>query len=868
MARVQAAYRPQGTGLQSSPLPTVSTVAPQFDTPQEDSATRLARALGVLDAGAIGRDLQTIQDTGRKDDVQQATAFANSMTLDELGKRIKSGDMLPSQSPVFLATLQHIYGENTQKGIQRDTLSGLTTGQLQFQNPQDLEKYLIDKRNEALTGQSKYTVAGFDKGWGGFMSQAQNANVQINDASAVKAAIATSSDNLGNVLLDVTGANFKGTPDDAAKALMQRYELLSGTQLLRDDSRKAALGDLMVRIAGSGNTQLLNSMLSQKLPNNGPTVSAFLGDRTSLALSNRAEVEYDKAQRQRVDVELGPFLTAADSGQLNIDQLQKWKDANEKYVTSPTVEALINRNREAQIRQDKLNLQHQSIMQAQQITMDMTQYANTLVSQRRGYQMPDFQVPTPDGSLKTVKGADLVAGEVERRIAANPQMTFDEQVRLYANNGVENKQWKASLNAAYANIGEVGVDAKGKPVGELLPATLEGLNQFSVINQISTGYARELAGGDRQYQSLLNIQALRESGVNDPNLAASLVNQADRNTAKNIESITTKVNSAVNDITNPGVFTGRFWGEVFSGEWGNGEKNLRVVRGAVSSLAKAYMAANVASTGEEAVKKAVEYYANPAISTQINNTIYFNKDLPRVPQNQDQREWFKRFMDTQVSDYLKGKGITYNSDDIVLQPMLGGEPRYMVNLKGTPIGKEFLRRDVEKWIQDQNTKDIHDAVQARNGQGTSDRMFVDSPGGAAFGPIKKPPSDFYERNKNYAKPAPPEGYLTKLSPEDEQKFQEWVKNNDIPFDPSPKADYDMRGFWKSLQTKDGHASTGIDPNDGKLHFTDYFKTPYHETFSRESKWATKDAPEWNNKDQLVDKNGKVIFDDRAVNKKK
>jgi hypothetical protein len=455
-------------------------------------------------------------------------------------------------------------------------------------------------------------------------------------------------------------------------------------------------------------------------------------------------------------------------------------------------------------------------------------------------------------------------------------MSFDEQVRLYANNAVENSNWKAALSAAYSNIGEVGVDAKGKPVGELLPATMEGLNQFSVINQISTGYARELAGGDRQYQTLLNIQALRESGVGDANLAASLVNQAERNTAKNIESINTKVNSAVNDITNPGVFTSRFWGELLAGEWGNGEKNLRVVRGAVSSLAKAYMAANVASTGEEAVKKAVEYYANPAISTQINNTIYFNKDLPRVPANQDQREWFKRFMDSQVADFLKSKGITYNSDDIVLQPMLGGVPRYMLHLKGTPIGKEFLRRDVETWIQEQDRKDIEEAVARRNSVSNptpenSNRMFVDTPGGAAIGVIKKPtsndPDEIFKRNKAYAKPAPEGGYLTKLSPQDEEEFQRWVKDNNVPFDPSDKADYDMRGFWKSLKSGDGHATTGMNDNDGMMHFTDYFKTPYHKSFSRESKFAKPNAPQWNDKDQLVDASGRVVFDERAESKK-
>lgn len=121
--------------------------------------------------------------------------------------------------------------------------------------------------------------------------------------------------------------------------------------------------------------------------------------------------------------------------------------------------------------------------------------------------------------------------------------------------------------------------------------------------------------------------------------------------------------------------------------------------------------------------------------------------------------------------------------------------------------------------------------------------------------------DFYRRNMNYAV-ASPNGYLTKLSPHEEALFQNWVKQNNVPFDPSERADYDMRGFWKALVTGDPRAHTGINQNDGKLHFTDYWKTPYHESFSRESQWATPKAPTWNESDQLVLPDGTIVFDER------
>nr|WEM05538.1 internal virion protein [Ralstonia phage BOESR1] len=702
MARVQAQYAPRGTGLQQVGTPQVQTVQAQFHTPQEDDATRLARALGVLNPQQIGQSLQQIEDGQRND----ATAYANSMTIDELGKKIRGGEMLPSQSPVFGATVQHIYGENYRATLERDTLSKMASGELKFANPQELDGYLTKQRNEFLKGQSEYTTAGFDRGWNNFRVQAIGANTKINDHEATARGVQEASDNLGNLLNDVVKGDNANDPQAQAAALMQRYELLTATHLLRDDARKDALTNVLVRIAGSGNQALLNEMLQQKLPNNGPTLGAFVGERHALTLQHTAESMLDKNNRQRVDVEMAPFLRTAHEGALDAKKFEEWRAANEKYITSQTYESVLMADQHAKARIDKLNQQHDLMMEAQRITAEGAQAASALVAARRGHEMPDIQVPTTEGNLKTIKGSDLVTAEVQRRITADPNMSFDEQVRLYANNSAKNKQWEADLSAAYVNIGEVGIDANGKPVGQLLPPTLEALNKFSIINQVSTGYARELAGSDSKYQLLTNIQALREGGVADANLAASLVNQSERNIGKNIENINTRVNKAISDITNPGVFSGRFWGEVFSGEWGNGEKNLRVVQGAVRSLAKAYMSANTASTGEEAVKKAVEYYANPAVSTQINNTIYFNKDLPRVPERDDQRLWFQRFMDEEVTKRLKDQGIKASVSDIVLQPMLGGEPRYMLHLNGTPLGQEFLRRDVEAWVTATYKKDI------------------------------------------------------------------------------------------------------------------------------------------------------------------
>lgn len=129
-------------------------------------------------------------------------------------------------------------------------------------------------------------------------------------------------------------------------------------------------------------------------------------------------------------------------------------------------------------------------------------------------------------------------------------------------------------------------------------------------------------------------------------------------------------------------------------------------------------------------------------------------------------------------------------------------------------------------------------------------------------PAEEP--DPYERNQAYVAPGD-HVYNTPLTGNDEKAFRQWLAENKVPFDPNvPVSDYDMRGFWKALQSGDEKATTAVNRNDKQMHYPDYWKTPYHHSFSAESQWANpKTAPKWNDKDQLVTPGGKVVFDERA-----
>lgn len=126
------------------------------------------------------------------------------------------------------------------------------------------------------------------------------------------------------------------------------------------------------------------------------------------------------------------------------------------------------------------------------------------------------------------------------------------------------------------------------------------------------------------------------------------------------------------------------------------------------------------------------------------------------------------------------------------------------------------------------------------------------------------PDQVFQRNAPYVKPGAAT-FNTPLSATDEAGFRDWVTKNGVAFDPNDKTpDYDMRGFWQAMTAGDARARSKVDTNDNRMHFPDTWKTPYDLTFSNESQWAAPNAPKWNDRDQLVGADGKVVFDDRAA----
>lgn len=682
MARQPVQYDGRAEALQTVAAPKVSAVQARFD-PRGDKAFALAESLGAL-RPEINQLNQRVQDNEK----EKAFAYAGSLTVEDLNKQVKEGKILPSQSPIFVATVQHVAGQNSRDSLERDTISKMERGELVFNTPEELDTYLTEKRNEVLAGKTEYEIAGFDRAWGQFRTKMLDANTKLNDKKANDKAVQVGTEYLNNTVAKVTAPDFKIDGKDAvsdqdrAAEIMKQYGLLRDGMVLRDESAKSAWTGMLTDLARSGNKDLLKTLLDSNLPNNGPKVRYFIDPNgtASVQLMNIAQSEFDQLQRK-----------------------------NEKATLDKLVEFEINQ---------------------------ASTQADTLVAGNRGGEIR----PVTLSNGQTIKAEDLAAGAIQRRIDADPSMPFASQVALYTRNGVKNPGWERELKTAVANIGEVNLDASGKPVGELLPATIEAMDRFAVIRQISEQYAESLVG-EENYKILRRIQSLRDLGTGgDSNQAAALANQiAKRQLPKETWGrITDQVTSAFDEMANPGIFTKRFWGEVFRGEWGNGDKNLIPIRAHIKDIAETYLAAGVANSGEQAVQMAADYLSNPGVMTQINNTLYLNKDLPKMPPGEEGKtaEWTSGFMDKVLGARLKARGLPFKMSDLTLIPQEGGQGTFLVALRAQPIPNEnnrgfmtVTRKEMENWIQ----SEISVRQQRQADQGNNNIQSIQQPPVGGFG---------------------------------------------------------------------------------------------------------------------------------------
>lgn len=708
MPRVDPGYAPRPEGVQITASPNIATEQARFD-PRSSTAFRLAEALGAA-APEIDKIASRVQDSER----EAARQFANSLTVDELGKKIKSGEMLPSQSPVFAATLHHIYGENTMTNLERDALSKIQTGQLKFNNQEELDQYLTEQRNTSLQGANKYAITGFDKGWDQFKTALATANARITNDQFIQRGVQEGEYNLHAVLTQVTSPTFKGTKEEAAAAITGRYQLLRKTALLRDDQAKEAFTGLLSSVAQSGDQALMESLLKQSL-DNGVSVQSVVGSMKAVSLQQHTLIQDDKNQRQRVDVELRPFLEWADNGELegkNRKKFDAWIKANERWVTTATIHGITNANLHAQERAKQGLLQNQMLAAAQASVANAQQATMAAIEGGNYAFLPQQKVMNTNGEAADFKQKEFAQEYLTKRSASLP---FDKQVQLWETNGITNPEWEKVVQAGVSNVASVGWAYDGKNVGQLNPQGQAAIQQYLHISAVSPAAADKMAGKDAALMSDIKFM-IERGGMPDLSQAAALVNQAHRSgiTKSDYDSMKAKVKSSVDDVVFP-----HFWSrpvDWVQGFFGNDQSNLVAIQHDIRRRAELLMQSGQVKDPEAAVKATVEYLSNPAVTSKVNGTMYYNKDLPAAPKGEEPTKWFGKFIDEVPGKLATDRKMDHK--DVRLEVnQAGGFTAWIAGVPLTDVNGNvvtYTKQQVSEWIGQKHAENLRNMVLERN----------------------------------------------------------------------------------------------------------------------------------------------------------
>jgi hypothetical protein len=688
MPRVQAEYQQRVAAPQAVSAPLIQ--AEQFSAdPGASSAFQLAHALGVADTRPL---MNSLQEDSKAREEAAARAYANSMTIDELGQKIKGGEMLPSQSPVYVATVQHFYGENSMNQIENKMASELTSGELKLNSPEEVDKYLTAARNDHLSGQSPYTIAGFDKGWNKLRESMITANTRVQDKEYTAHGVATATESLTNLATkDATG-----TIEEQAGNFIGTYQMLRGNHvLMTPEASKEALRGSLSAAANAGNKDLVDAILASKL-DNGETVSGVIGVEHGIALSNHADQKVKQVANQRVDTEIRPFLMSAGRGLLDTKKFEEYVATNKKFITTSTYHHIVSTNDRAIELLRKQNATAAFQAQVVQSDQDARRAIGAALSTGTLSQLPQQKVIGRDGSLEDAKQVEIAQEILEQHTQG---MSPEERLGVYSRNNVPDTALKTRLLGGLANLATVGWKYDGKNIGEVSPVGTAAFDEFIKVNKVNPDYAKNLVG-EKAYATLSEIEFMNvKGGAGGVKEAARVVNEANQSgiTHEDFDkNYKVSVNAAVNAVIFPGFWSGtQAW---WHGLFGNETPNLTVIHGLIRKHTELLIRSGVEPG--IAVETSVKYLADPSRSTKINNTLYPNSALPQVSQGEQIGTWMERYkkeIPQKISEDLQ-----VESKNIVLMPQSTGA--FIAMNGGLPVHDkdgytiQFTKEEFQQWV--------------------------------------------------------------------------------------------------------------------------------------------------------------------------
>ena len=573
--RAQTGYSPAQELVRVTAAPNLQDVKVRDDV-NSSGAFQLARQLGANFGGFNNLQVQAQQAV-----VEDVKNQAAAMTTDELAAKIKSGEMHHTLSPVFNAAVSNIHYGNIASNAQREILTKIQTGALQFPNDdpakmgtapdgsalvaktgnQKLEEYLLAERAKALGDASndKYALAGFDAHWNKFKAVAEQNNFETLAKKSTEFGVSTAAE---SIRIAIAGTQTPEQIADNFKAAYTKATLPSGS-LLNDEGRKAVLNCAAIAIANSGNTANLNAILDTKL-DSGLTVRHALSGK-----DGGAHVQ-----------EL-----------LNHSQQKETQLANHAFVADMT----------ARSEQSHLAVEAQ-------VSANVT--AGTVPN------IPsEFQVLNKDGSFGYVKTEPMIYHALD---AQTKNMPLAGRLQTFSAAGIVDKESQNQIQAGVNNINSLTFNEPGKPAGKPNAQFQQSFDAYLTARAVDPAYANKLAGeqGTKMYD---DIELLKQTMGMDTSGAATAVAQARNNPTyiNGNDKITKAVDKVVADL-NPSWFGRLFGSDEITG-------NISNVRADVKRSAEVLIA-NGASV--ETTMASLETYVQKNVAN-VNGSMVYLRNVPQ-----------------------------------------------------------------------------------------------------------------------------------------------------------------------------------------------------------------------------------------------
>lgn len=661
MPRVQVGYNPQVELTQVTASPNISTV--QTNTSITNSrATQLAAQLG-----AAFPQINALAKEGYDSEKKAAEEYANSLPVAELDKQVKDGSLLPSQSPLFVASVRHVYGNNLAVQAEQDVVSRAQAGE--FETWEDAQKALVEKRNTFLSGKDEYTIAGFDKSYETVSKKLQSIQLQNQNQKNVEFGAAQANQSMSAVLQAI-----KENPSvDGPSALAEQYKFLSrpGSILFNPQMRKAALSNTFSELASKGDVELVNGFLNQTV-DNGLQIKSIMGDDAEKYIkeAERVRQKYillDQAQRAD-DLINQEIATAVDNGRFG-------DIPDERQIPSATGGTTTVNMKE----------------RAQAYMLKRVQETNMSADDQVAYWSTS-NIPNPAWAKKIKGGVPNLAS-----------IGWSQDGK---NVGQLNQQGEEALQQFMA-INKANPYYAKKLIGSDKDYQLMDDIQFLATydNQSSAG-----PDGVSVSKAAATINKMNTSGIPEANVQIAL----------------NKVSSAVDDVINPGwihlpdgsnkgALRAYFFG-------GNRDTNLTQVGSIIKRKAEILVRAGMANDVPEAIDAAAKDVA--ANGMLINNTFYMKKDLPEIPTGQDMLKEMTRFIQEvpgKIATEQKMAGDKIRLEvgtDGVYTAMIGAIPATDANGRVMVYSKS----DISDWIKNRLVKDIQDKADDADYSKYQDRL--------------------------------------------------------------------------------------------------------------------------------------------------